>query len=126
MGGAGSMADDAGAAGGHWFPSTVPPTLLGIPGPWAEPVARTAGPRRGWGWRSPSAVPWHWLSGSDFSTSWQRARLWDSRQGLWGGIGPELWDPSVAEQPGRRGGWGGPGGAGGLAGRVAVGIWADR
>ena len=38
--------------------------------------------------------------------------------GLWGGVCPALWDPSVAEQPGRRG----TGRAGGQAGRVAVGV----
>lgn len=91
-------------------------------GPQAELAACTGAPWRGWGWRSPSVVSWHWLSGSDFSMSWQRARLWESREGC--GVAPTLgcgtppWQSSQEE--------GGPGRAGGPAGRVAVGVWADR
>jgi len=82
------------------------PALSGIAGPRAEPAACTGAPWRGWGWHSPSAVSWHWLSGSDFSTSWQRARLWESRQGC--GMAPALGcgTPPWQSTQGRRGGLG--------------------
>lgn len=102
--------DGAGAAGGYWCPSAMLPALLGTP-------------RRGWGWRSPSAGSWHWLSGSDFSTSWQRERLWDSRQGCGVASAPGCGTPLCQSTQGEGEGWGDKGW---LRDRVAVGGWADR
>lgn len=96
--------------GGTGFPARCRPPS------WAWRSLGTAGcPRRGW--RSPSAVSWHWLSGSAFSTSWQRARLWESRESCGcptAGCGTSPWQCSLEGRPGK---------GGEQAGRVAVGVW---